>query len=60
MLGRMFSLTVGKAIAVDYDEKDIRNVRAVILGPPETPYQFGFFEVRYFYSAIRPSLLNSG
>ncbi|KAL4741261.1 ubiquitin-conjugating enzyme/RWD-like protein [Aspergillus similis] len=32
------------SIAVDYDEKDIRNVRAVILGPPETPYQFGFFE----------------
>ncbi|KAL4936668.1 hypothetical protein BDV06DRAFT_204530 [Aspergillus oleicola] len=32
------------SIAVDYDESDIRNVRAVILGPPETPYQFGFFE----------------
>ncbi|KAL4982754.1 ubiquitin-conjugating enzyme/RWD-like protein [Aspergillus falconensis] len=32
------------SIAVDYDEKDIRNVRAIILGPPETPYQFGFFE----------------
>ncbi|KAL4996778.1 ubiquitin-conjugating enzyme/RWD-like protein [Aspergillus recurvatus] len=32
------------SIAVDYDEKDIRNVRAIILGPPETPYQFGLFE----------------
>ncbi|KAL4786235.1 ubiquitin-conjugating enzyme/RWD-like protein [Aspergillus varians] len=32
------------SIAVDYDESDIRNVRAIILGPPETPYQFGLFE----------------
>ncbi|KAL4960892.1 ubiquitin-conjugating enzyme E2 [Aspergillus stella-maris] len=32
------------SIAVDYDESDIRNIRAMLLGPPETPYQFGFFE----------------
>ncbi|KAL4920771.1 ubiquitin-conjugating enzyme/RWD-like protein [Aspergillus aurantiobrunneus] len=32
------------SLAVDYDESDIRHVRAIILGPPETPYQFGFFE----------------
>ncbi|KAL2860925.1 ubiquitin-conjugating enzyme E2 [Aspergillus lucknowensis] len=32
------------SIAVDYDECDIRSVRAIILGPPETPYQFGLFE----------------
>ncbi|KAE8144799.1 ubiquitin-conjugating enzyme/RWD-like protein [Aspergillus avenaceus] len=32
------------SLAVDYDETDIRNVHALILGPPETPYQFGFFE----------------
>ncbi|KAL4900728.1 hypothetical protein BDW74DRAFT_182561 [Aspergillus multicolor] len=32
------------SIAVDYDEDDMRNVRAIILGPPETPYQFGLFE----------------
>ncbi|KAJ0427184.1 ubiquitin-conjugating enzyme/RWD-like protein [Aspergillus carlsbadensis] len=36
--------TADLSIAVDYDESDIRHVRAVILGPPETPYQFGFFE----------------
>lgn len=29
-----------------YDASDIRTVHALILGPPETPYQFGFFEVR--------------
>ncbi|KAL4874030.1 hypothetical protein BDV12DRAFT_158924 [Aspergillus spectabilis] len=32
------------SIAVNYDDTDIRNVRALILGPPETPYQFGLFE----------------
>ncbi|KAL3467319.1 ubiquitin-conjugating enzyme/RWD-like protein [Aspergillus heterothallicus] len=32
------------SIAVDYDESDIRHVRAIILGPAETPYQFGLFE----------------
>ncbi|BCS30075.1 ubiquitin-conjugating enzyme E2 [Aspergillus puulaauensis] len=32
------------SFAVDYEESDIRNVRAIILGPPDTPYQFGLFE----------------
>ncbi|KNG88289.1 ubiquitin conjugating enzyme [Aspergillus nomiae NRRL 13137] len=32
------------SLAVTYDDSDIRTVRALILGPPETPYQFGFFE----------------
>jgi len=27
-------------------ESDIRNVKALIVGPPESPYEFGFFEVR--------------
>jgi ubiquitin-conjugating enzyme E2 Z len=26
-------------------DTDIRNVKATILGPPDTPYEFGFFEV---------------
>lgn len=37
------------AFAVDYEESDIRNVRAIILGPPDTPYQFGLFEVSQYY-----------
>lgn len=37
------------AFAVDYEESDIRNVRAIILGPPDTPYQFGLFEVSYYH-----------
>jgi hypothetical protein len=24
---------------------DVRNVKAIIVGPPDTPYEFGFFEV---------------
>ena len=33
------------AIAVACRDSDIRNVRALIVGPPDTPYEFGFFEV---------------
>ena len=34
-----------KAIAVACHDVDVRNVKALIIGPPETPYEFGFFEV---------------
>jgi hypothetical protein len=27
---------------------DVRNVKAIIIGPPDTPYEFGFFEVNKF------------
>ena len=37
---------VDPAIAVACRDSDIRNVRALIVGPPDTPYEFGFFEVR--------------
>lgn len=33
------------ALAVACQESDIRNVKALIVGPPGSPYQFGFFEV---------------
>ncbi|KZF23741.1 ubiquitin-conjugating enzyme [Xylona heveae TC161] len=32
------------SIAVACQDVDVRNVRALIIGPPETPYEFGFFE----------------
>ena len=32
------------SLAVAYRESDVRSVRALIIGPPETPYEFGFFE----------------
>jgi hypothetical protein len=34
-----------KAIAVACRDVDVRNVKAIIIGPPDTPYEFGFFEV---------------
>ena len=41
----IFSSLLLPALAVSYQESDIRNVNALIIGPPETPYEFGFFEV---------------
>lgn len=33
------------SIAVACRDSDVRSVRALIVGPPETPYQYGFFEL---------------
>ena len=35
----------GTALAVACRDVDVRNVKAIIIGPPDTPYEFGFFEV---------------
>ena len=32
------------SLAVACRDSDVRHVRALIIGPPETPYEFGFFE----------------
>ncbi|KAH8676325.1 ubiquitin-conjugating enzyme E2Z [Xylariales sp. PMI_506] len=32
------------SLAVAFRDCDVRNVRALIIGPHETPYEFGFFE----------------
>ncbi|MCJ1298393.1 hypothetical protein MMC08_001182, partial [Hypocenomyce scalaris] len=32
------------SLAVACRDVDVRNVKALIVGPPETPYEFGFFE----------------
>ncbi|OKL58399.1 hypothetical protein UA08_06002 [Talaromyces atroroseus] len=32
------------SLAVACDESDIRKIKALIVGPPNTPYEFGFFE----------------
>jgi ubiquitin-protein ligase len=39
------SLLIREALAVVCKESDIRHVKALIVGPPGTPYEFGFFEV---------------
>lgn len=38
------ALTVA-AIAVACQDCDIRNLTTLIIGPADSPYQFGFFEV---------------
>ncbi|KAI4863743.1 UBC-like protein [Hypoxylon rubiginosum] len=32
------------SLAVAFRDRDVRNVKALIIGPHETPYEFGFFE----------------
>lgn len=32
------------SLAVAFKDRDVRNVKALIIGPHETPYEFGFFE----------------
>lgn len=32
------------AIAVACQEEDIRHVKTLVIGPPDTPYEYGFFE----------------
>ncbi|KAG4439578.1 hypothetical protein IFR05_004926 [Cadophora sp. M221] len=32
------------SLAVACRDVDVRNVKAIIIGPPDTPYEFGFFE----------------
>jgi len=33
------------ALAVAFRDRDVRNVKALIIGPHDTPYEYGFFEV---------------
>lgn len=43
------------ALAVACRDIDVRNVKALIMGPHETPYEFGFFEVcheRWMYPCL--------
>lgn len=43
------------AISVACQESDIRYVRALIVGPPGTPYAYGFFEFLVKFDANYPS-----
>lgn len=37
---------LGTAFTVRYEESNIRDIQALIIGPPGTPYELGFYEVR--------------
>jgi ubiquitin-conjugating enzyme E2 Z len=43
------------AIAVACQESDVRHVKALIIGPPETPYEYGFFEFAVKFGTEYPS-----
>ncbi|KAM4059512.1 ubiquitin-conjugating enzyme [Hirsutella rhossiliensis] len=43
------------AIAVACRDIDVRNVKALIIGPHETPYEFGFFEFAVRFNKDYPS-----
>lgn len=36
---------LGPALAVAFRDANVRHVRALIVGPADTPYEFGFFGV---------------
>jgi ubiquitin-conjugating enzyme E2 Z len=39
-------LTCDTAFTVRYEESNMRDIQAIIVGPPGTPYELGFFEVK--------------
>ncbi|KAL1916488.1 uncharacterized protein VTP21DRAFT_5679 [Calcarisporiella thermophila] len=43
------------SIYLHYDEDDMRNVKALITGPPDTPYAFGMFEFTMRFPDSYPS-----
>jgi ubiquitin-conjugating enzyme E2 Z len=43
------------AIAVACQEHDVRSVKALIIGPPQSPYQYGFFEFSIRFGSDYPS-----
>lgn len=49
----MWPLTI--ALAVAFKDRDVRNVKALIIGPHETPYEFGFFEVGHSIISALPA-----
>lgn len=43
------------ALAVAHKDQDVRHVRALIIGPPDTPYEFGFFEFQVRFGKEYPT-----
>lgn len=42
------------AIAVACQESDVRQVKALIIGPPQSPYEYGFFEFAIRFNSDYP------
>lgn len=43
------------SIAVACQESDVRQVKALIIGPPQSPYEYGFFEFAIRFGSDYPS-----
>lgn len=43
------------SLAVACRDIDVRHVRALIIGPPDTPYEFGFFEFAVKFTKEYPT-----
>ena len=43
------------SIAVACQESDVRQVKALVIGPPQTPYEYGFFEFAIRFTNDYPS-----
>ena len=43
------------SLAVACKEEDVRKVQAMIIGPPDTPYEFGFFEFAIHFHKDYPT-----
>ncbi|TAQ86095.1 hypothetical protein B7494_g5579 [Chlorociboria aeruginascens] len=43
------------SLAVACRDVDVRNVKAIIIGPPDTPYEFGFFEFQVKFGREYPA-----
>ncbi|KAJ8106025.1 hypothetical protein ONZ43_g7200 [Nemania bipapillata] len=42
------------SLAVAFRDRDVRNIKAMIIGPHETPYEFGFFEFSFKFNKEYP------
>ncbi|KAF2099866.1 UBC-like protein [Rhizodiscina lignyota] len=43
------------SIAVACKDSDVRHVRALVIGPPDTPYEFGYFEFQIRFGKDYPT-----
>lgn len=43
-IGIVHTADSSQALGIDYQEHDLLTARAIIVGPPGTPYEFGFFQ----------------
>ncbi|KAJ5937559.1 Ubiquitin-conjugating enzyme E2 [Penicillium verhagenii] len=43
------------AMAIDYNEQNVREIKALIIGPSQTPYAFGFYHLSLVFPEAYPA-----